>query len=124
MKTMKKLILAAAIIMIGLTATTFSSCSKEEITTGLEGTEWRGRSGDYNYNFIFEFNSAWVSWAAYEGAYITTVKAHYSEYDNNKVTLKRVGSSLHYEGVIDGDVIHLHDVYNDEKFNIRKITTR
>ena len=116
---MKKLFLEVAIIMMSLN---FSSCSKEEISTGLEGTEWRGRSKDYNYNFIFELNYAWVSESAYEGAYITTVKAHYSEYDNNKVTLKRVGSSLHYEGVIDGDVIHLHDVYNDEKFNIRKIT--
>ena len=120
MKT-KQLFLAVAIILMSLN---FTSCSKDETQTGLAGTQWQGRSKDYNYNFIFELNYAWVSWSAYEGAYITTVKAHYSEYDNNKVILKRVGSSLHYEGVIDGDVIHLHDVYNDEKFNIRKITNR
>ena len=123
MKTMKKLFLAVAVIMMGLTAMTFTSCSKDEIQTGLAGTEWKGRTSEYIYQFTFEESDAWVSWSAYEGAYITTVKAYYSESDN-RVVLQRQGSSLYYEGVIDGNIIHIHDIPNNERFDLYKVTDK
>lgn len=54
MKTIKKLFLAIAIIMMGLTATTLTSCSKDEIQTGLAGTQWKGR---INKTIMISYNT-------------------------------------------------------------------